>query len=396
MTRGLYAAVSGIRGNQTSLDVIANNVANMNTIAFKSSDARFSALFSQTINGGSAPSGNLGGINPSQIGSGTQVSDISTNFNQGGAQFTGQNTDLLINGEGFFVLQEAGSTRLSRAGNFSLDSGGNMVDAATGRRLQGSSQQVGTATTTISSVYIPTEVQFAKDTNATGTTVKTWIGNSSTTTANWTPGVAPLIPLATGATARTVEVAKLVNFSISNSGAVTATYSNGDRLSVRVDPNTVTAGDPTTARTEIIHLPAEGGTYGSDNDGNGTSNEATDAGVVEQHTTASLQVFSAPAGGTAMQGMQMNLQTATVVNPKGLVYEGNNSYTAGANAGVISYGHAGSESRGGLQSGALESSNVDVAGEFTKMILAQRGVEASSRVISAQSQVLQTVIQSVG
>lgn len=391
MTRGLFAAVSGITGNQTSLDVIANNVANMNTNAYKSSDVRFSALFAQTVNGGSAPSGTLGGVNPSQIGSGTQVSNISTNFNQGGAVFTGQNTDLLINGNGHFVLQDGSSNVLSRAGNFSLDSTGNLVDASTGRRVQGSSQEVGSGSTTIASVFVPQEVQFAKDLNATGAIVGTFIGNSSTT--NWATTGAGSLALTTGAASRVVEVAKLVNFSISNSGAITATYSNGDRLSVRIDPNTVTAGNPSASRTEVIHLPAEGGTYGSDNDGNGTSNAASDAGVVGQRP--GNEVFTAPTGGTAMQGMQMNLQTASVTNNKGLIYDGSNAYRVGPNAGTVSFGHPGSENRGGLQSGALESSNVEISSEFTKMILAQRGVEASSRVISAQSQVLQTIIQSV-
>jgi flagellar hook protein FlgE len=256
--------------------------------------------------------------------------------------------------------------------------------------VQGSSQEVGSGSTTIASVFVPQEVQFAKDLTATGAIVGTHIGNSTTT--DWTPGT---VALTAGAASRVVEVAKLVNFSISNSGAITATYSNGDRLSVRIDPNTVTAGNPSASRTEVIHLPAEGGTYGSDNDGNGTSNAASDAGVVSQHPTAANQVFTAPAGGTAMQGMQMNLQTASVTNNKGLIYDGSNAYRVGPNAGNVAFGHPGSENRGGLQSGALESSNVEISSEFTKMILAQRGVEASSRVISAQSQVLQTIIQSV-
>lgn len=389
MSQGMFTAVAGISANQSSLNVISNNISNMNTVAFKSSTVFQKALSAQIINSGSAPTGTLGGVNPSQIGSGVQVSDIATNFNQGGTQFTGQNTDLTIQGSGFFVLQDGDSTVLTRAGTFSLDSSGNLVDSSTGRRVQGSSQKVGSGSTVINSVYVPTEVQFAKDTNATGGIVKTWLANSTASGTDWATGT---LALATGATGRTVETGKLVSFSISNTGAITATYSNGDRLSVRVDPNSVTAGDPTTARTEIIHLPAEGGTYGADNDANGTSNDANDAGVVNQHITASLAVFTAPAGGTAMQGMQMNLQNATVVNPKGLIYDGSNAYTTGPNSGDVAFGHPGSENRGGLQSGALESSNVDLASEFTKMILSQRAVEANSRTLSTISQVLQTLI----
>ncbi|MDH4380164.1 MAG: flagellar hook-basal body complex protein [Vampirovibrionales bacterium] len=383
----LYSSVAGVRANQTRLDVIANNIANMNTTAFKSGDVRFSALFSQTLSGGSAPGGGLGGTNPQQVGSGVMVSDISTNFAQGGTQFTGRNTDLQIAGNGFFSLIDGNSTKLTRAGNFTLDSNGNMV-AANGMKVQGTSQTSGTTSTTVEPIYIPTELQIAKDLSATGVIVGTFLGSAATPAASWLPATTALTA---GAASRTTESVKLVSFSIGNTGAITATYSNGDRLTVREDPNTVVAGTPSATRLEFVHLPAEGGALGSDNDANGVSNVATDLGRVSQ--LAGTPVFTATNGGTAMQGMNFNLQTVTVTNPMGLLYEGNNNYSLGANTGNTFYGAPGNENRGGLQSGALESSNVDMAAEFTNMILSQRAIEASSKTISIQSSVLQSILQ---
>jgi flagellar hook protein FlgE len=383
----LYSSVAGVRANQTRLDVIANNIANMNTTAFKSGDVRFSALFSQTLNGGSAPGGGLGGTNPQQVGSGVMVSDISTNFAQGGTQFTGRNTDLQIAGNGFFSLIDGNSTKLTRAGNFTLDSNGNMV-AANGMKVQGTSQTSGTTSTTVEPIYIPTELQIAKDLSAAGVIQGTFLGSAVTPAASW---LVATTPLTAGAASRVTESVKLVSFSIGNSGAITATYSNGDRLTVREDPSTVVPGTPSSTRLEFVHLPAEGGALGSDNDGDGTSNVASDLGVVTQ--LAGTPVFTATNGGTPMEGMNFNLQTVTVTNPMGLLYEGNNNYSLGANTGNTFYGTPGNENRGGLQSGALESSNVDMAAEFTNMILSQRAIEASSKTISIQSSVLQSILQ---
>ncbi|MFO7653896.1 MAG: flagellar hook-basal body complex protein [Candidatus Krumholzibacteriia bacterium] len=138
MFKSLYSGVSGLSANLTALDVIGNNIANSNTIGFKSGRATFSEMLTQTMRSASRPvSGGLGGTNPQQVGLGTRVSSIDTNFGQGNFQTTGKKTDLAIQGAGFFILNDGLSSVYSRAGVFGLDSMNYFVDPSTGMRVQG-------------------------------------------------------------------------------------------------------------------------------------------------------------------------------------------------------------------------------------------------------------------
>jgi flagellar hook protein FlgE len=106
MTQGFYTAISGMGAAQTKIDVIADNIANMNTVGFKESNVVFENLFSRTLTVGNAPFGNVGGKNPMQVGSGAQISSIIRNFTNGNYQTTGRDKDLLIQGSGFFSVQD--------------------------------------------------------------------------------------------------------------------------------------------------------------------------------------------------------------------------------------------------------------------------------------------------
>ncbi len=138
MFKSLYSGVSGLTANLTSLDVIGNNIANSNTVGFKSGRVTFTEMLTQTIRSASRPiSGGLGGTNPQQIGLGTRVGSIDTNFNQGNFQTTGKKTDLAIQGSGFFILSDGTSNVFTRAGIFGLDSENTLVNPSTGHRVQG-------------------------------------------------------------------------------------------------------------------------------------------------------------------------------------------------------------------------------------------------------------------
>jgi len=138
MFKSLYSGVSGLTANLTNLDVIGNNIANSNTTGFKSGRVTFNEMLTQTIKSASRPvSGGLGGTNPQQVGLGTQVGSIDTNFNQGNFQTTGKKTDLAIQGPGFFVLSDGVSNVYTRAGIFGLDSENTLVNPSTGLRVQG-------------------------------------------------------------------------------------------------------------------------------------------------------------------------------------------------------------------------------------------------------------------
>ena len=106
MLRSLFAGISGLRVNQTMLDVTGNNIANANTIGFKSSSTVFQDTLSQMLTAASAANGTRGGTNPMQVGLGVQLAATNTNFNQGAAQTTGRPTDLMIQGDGMFVVMK--------------------------------------------------------------------------------------------------------------------------------------------------------------------------------------------------------------------------------------------------------------------------------------------------
>ena len=136
MLRSLFAGISGLRSHQTMLDVTGNNIANVNTTAFKASAAQFQDTLSQMSQAAGGPQATGGGTNPAQVGLGVQVAGISTNFAQGSAQSTGRATDVMISGEGFFVTQLGGETLYSRAGAFDFDAQGRLVSPA-GAIVQG-------------------------------------------------------------------------------------------------------------------------------------------------------------------------------------------------------------------------------------------------------------------
>ncbi len=136
MLRSLYSGISGLRSHQEMLDVTGNNIANVNTVGFKSSSTVFQDTLSQMTQGAGGPQTGIGGTNPAQIGLGVQVAGVSTNFAQGSAQATGKATDLMISGDGFFVTRLGNDTVYSRAGAFDFDADGRLV-SADGKIVQG-------------------------------------------------------------------------------------------------------------------------------------------------------------------------------------------------------------------------------------------------------------------
>jgi flagellar hook protein FlgE len=131
MMRSLWSGVSGLQAHQIAMDVEGNNIANVNTIGFKYSRANFSDMLNQTSKIATAPQGSLGGKNPMQVGLGTQVSSITKIFSQGSVQTTDKNTDVAIQGDGFYVVSpDGGQTyKFTRNGDFTFDAEGNFVDA---------------------------------------------------------------------------------------------------------------------------------------------------------------------------------------------------------------------------------------------------------------------------
>ncbi len=135
MLRSLFSGVSGLRNHQTRMDVIGNNIANVNTVAYKTSQVNFKDIFSQTVRGASAPADNRGGTNPLQVGLGVSIANISVNHTQGSLQSTGKLTDLAVEGDGYFVIADGENRYYTRAGNFEIDANGYLVSATNGYYL---------------------------------------------------------------------------------------------------------------------------------------------------------------------------------------------------------------------------------------------------------------------
>ncbi|MCP4271583.1 MAG: flagellar hook-basal body complex protein, partial [Gammaproteobacteria bacterium] len=157
-TSSLVAAISGLNTSQISLNVLGVTLANSHTSGFKSSRVSFANSLSQTMKAATAPSTDIGGTNPIQVGTGTKVSSIDKNFTQGNMTPTGRPFDLSIDGDGFFMLSDGSQNFFTRVGSFNLDKNNDLVDSGTGLKVLGTSgvainvpvndTQPGNATTT--------------------------------------------------------------------------------------------------------------------------------------------------------------------------------------------------------------------------------------------------------
>jgi flagellar hook protein FlgE len=285
----MYAGVSGLRTHQTMMDVVGNNIANVNTAGFKGSSTVFQDVLSQTLQGASAPAAAVagppatpatGGTNPAQVGLGVRMGGISTNTGQGASQLTGRATDLAVQGDGYFVIDQGGQTLYTRAGSFGLDSLGQLVTPAGGlvQRVPG------------------------------------------------TGGPTPAPPANGG-----IQIPM-----------------DGSIQSFSIGPNGMVTGIDT-------------------------------AGATVQFGQLALATFPNPGGLEKVGGSLLRASTnsGAVIGP-----------TTPASAG----GAPGANGRGTLAVGVLEMSNVDLAQEFTNMIVAQRGFQANSRIITTSDELLQELV----
>lgn len=144
MLRSLYSGVSGLQNHQVRMDVLGNNISNVNTTGFKKGRVNFQDMLSQTMSGAAKPTDEVGGVNPKQVGLGMVIASIDTIHTQGSLQTTGVMTDLALQGNGFFILQDGAKSFYTRNGAFTLDQNGFLVNPANGQKVQGwNAQNVG-------------------------------------------------------------------------------------------------------------------------------------------------------------------------------------------------------------------------------------------------------------
>ena len=423
----LFTTISGITNNQAMLDVIGDNIANINTVAFKSSKINFATVFSNTLSFGGVPSQSSGGTNPKQIGLGVTISEISKNFGRGSIQTTGKNTDLNIQGEGFFTLVDGNDKMLlSRAGNFSVDSDGNLVNPG-GLKVVGTSNTTSAASGT-ETIQIPNALVLDEtNTISDGTTIVTpgtfivSVGGVAqpAITIEDTDTIQDVVNKinSTMSAASSLSVAALNSSNkILISGTDTIALANGTSNFATV---AALAGAPpaytsvTFTDTPKVDISAEDVT--SDNNYKATSYSIGSDGALEvtYSNGARLTVTGEPARslkyttssskevtgtditqttGTIVNPAQLQLQLAQVINPKGLQSIGGNMFTVSSVAGTPSFAIGGAGGLGSIDAGSLEASNVDLPSEFAAMILAQKAVEANSRAFSVQNQIMDVIV----
>ena len=422
MAGGSFSAgLSGLNANQTALSVIGNNLANINTIGYKTSTVTFADLVSQTVGGSSA--------NPMQVGLGVMTGSISPVFSQGPIESSSEATNVAIQGAGFFVVEGDQGQAYTRAGNFSFDNAGNLV-TPDGYRVQGYTA-VDPTTGQIVTTGVPTDIvvppgvlrapvqttQFQAlsnlDSNApVGSTFTTSLqmydvkGSPHVMTITYTKAAAGTwnyqmtVPGAdvTGGTSGTP-----FPIPAASGGSGTLVFDANGRLQTVNGgvPADVTVTTPTWANGAAAAVMQW--------DLVDANNVASITGYSSASTTSSISQNGAPAGtvnnititsdgtitGTFGAGQTIaigKLALANFNNPKGLVKLGSNRYGESQAAGLPNIGVAGEGGRGTLIGSSLEQSNVDMAREFTQMILAQRGYQANSKTITVADELLQDTL----
>jgi flagellar hook protein FlgE len=515
--RSFSNGISGLKVHQTKIDVISNNIANVNTTAYKAARATFSDLVALTLKGATAPYGGKGGTNPSQVGLGVGLATIDNIMTQGATNNTDRSSDLAIQGNGFFVVSDGQKNWYTRDGAFDLDLTGHLIQLSTGLKVQGWSKiptqkikfegSMGNATSTLGLRVFDNDgnenvltavfgtpsgstapVQIFKGTDTTGNPILTQnlvfsngtLQSGQTSVLNWNnmsinldfTSVSTINASAGSLSADSVvepdtnKVGDIViprNLSIpptpttnvqfqgnldataTASSNVTFTVSNiidslGMAHSMLINavrnasPNqwnvTISTENASSTMTQTFTLifdsdgrisnvkDQNGNNLGTMpkiefNPGNGAamrditlnfssitqySAASTVTGLVDGNTNGKLSSWFVTNQGKVMgefdNGQIQELAEIALgnfQNPAGLSRSGNNLWETTANSGFRGYSEA-SNIGSLIVSGALESSNVDLAEEFTNLIITERGFQANSRVITTSDEVTQDII----
>ncbi|MGY0691564.1 flagellar hook-basal body complex protein [Virgibacillus sp. FSP13] len=363
MLRSMYAGISGMKGFQTKLDVIGNNIANVNTSGFKKGRVTFQDMMSQMTSGAQGATDTRGGVNAKQVGLGSQLGTIDNIHTQGFRQSTNNPLDFALEGDGMFVVAsdlvpgdlQNSNVSYTRAGNFYLDEEGNIVNPQ-GLYLMG-----------FSAVETGDTIYTAEDT----------AGNPITVTIN-ASGDMEGTYIDENGDQQAIEISNKVGsfddaegkgFQIDNSnGTVEITYSDdGDEKSV--DTTSEIEVNIVEGTTSPINIPENAQSFSIQT--NGTVN------------------YIDANGNTRVAGQ---IALANFSNPAGLQKAGSNLFLNSENAGYTGLSVPETDGVASIVSGALEMSNVDLSEEFTEMITAQRGFQANTRIITTSDEILQELV----
>lgn len=413
MSSSFSASLSGLAANQQKLAVIGNNLANLNTVGFKGSNVNFVDLVNQSVGGPS--------VNPMQIGLGVAVGQIRQSFTQGSIDKTGVPTDVAIQGNGFFVVGEGVNRTFTRAGDFNFDADGMLVtssglpvmgytavDPATGAiDTSGAPTTIlappgvlraPVATTTIATLTNLNAGAAVGDTYAAPVEIYDSLGLSHVATVTytktgagaWSYGITVPGAEVTGGTAGTPFSIATGTLAFNAAGALTA-VNGGAVADVAITSPTWANGAAASAiNWDIVNANGVASLtgYGAPSATASVTQNGTPSGAPSSLVSIDQDgnlIASFGMGQTVTVG---RLAMAAFNNPAGLVKLGTNMYAQSDASGQPVVGTPGTGGRGVIIGSALEGSNVDIAHEFTQMILAQRGYQASSKGITVADELL--------
>ena len=435
-------ALSGLSTNTQGLNVVGNNLANMNTVGYKTTNITFMDVLGESVSG----AGKGGGAN---VGLGAQVGRVAAVFTQGGLETTNNPTDVAIQGTGFFAVSDGTAQLYTRAGNFHIDADGNLV-TPTGHFIQGYSKDsvTGAIDTNgeLTNVKIPSttgnsnptskfELALNLDASApTGTVFSTTVqifdsvgeahlasvdlikDSISATETSWKfdvtiphkdfTGIASTstdqFSLLTGAIAASPPAASTLVFD--TNGRLKSVYTGATPAvlppvaNLDIPPTGVTI--PSFANAATINPNGVQWKLIADNGDLNATGYATASNVTFSNQDGvppgDMNSLTIQADGTIAgifsNGLTLDVAKIAIAqfnNENGLTPQGNGLYSESAASGSLLLGTPGQGGRGRLVGGALELSNVDLAAEFTKIITFQRGYQANARMITATDQILQ-------
>ncbi|MFV2039305.1 MAG: flagellar hook protein FlgE [Acidimicrobiales bacterium] len=406
MMRSLFAGVSGLQSHQTMTDIVANNIANVNTVGFKASRVQFADTLSQLLQGSSGSGEATAGTNPQQVGLGVSIASTNRVFTQGGSQLTGRPTDVAIQGDGFFSVNLGTQQLYTRAGSFSFDDAGFLTDPK-GGVVQGWVADTNGAinlNSPIQGVQVPVNATVPPVI----TTEVTIRGNLDVTTAvAGQQGTAIDVVDSLGQSRRmdidfTKTAPNVWDMTLTDSlgtvlGTAAITFDGTTGLLVGPAAPTYTYTPPAgTAFTFAVELGTAGTTDALTQFAGSPSAQAIDQNGLE---IGNLRSFAIGNDGT-LTAVFSNGQTsvlaqvaiATFSNPAGLLGAGDSRFRGTNASGTAIIGPPGIAGRGTLAAGTLEMSNVDLAEAFTALIISQRGFQANSRVITVSDEMIAELV----
>jgi len=413
MIASLYAGISGLNANSTAMTVMGDNIANVNTIAYKSNSSSFANVLSTSLTGSTG----------NGIGRGVEFWAVSPMWTQGSLENTSNPTDLSINGNGFFMVNDlSGSSYFTRAGQFHLDARGNMVNPD-GYVLQGYDILDDGGLGNLSDVTIPGErisppsatESFSFDINLNSGAAENDTYSTSQTIFDSLGNATPMT-LTFSKTATAQQWSYAVSIP-DTSATISYATASGTALDPATDLLVEFDGDGVmTAPGEDIEITISGLANGADDleftwdlyDDNGNSHEDVSGFASNSNTTFQFQdgfaagmlrgisvdeegvVTAAYSNGELVPVFQVAL--ADFASYEGLTKMGKNLYAESRASGQPMPGVAGDGRLGSISPMTIEMSNVDLAQEFVKMITTQRAFQANSRVITASDEILTELI----